>query len=83
MKAKKIIPKLLIALGISGSVQFAAGMGGAEKVIAITFDDGFQSVAQNVPFRFSARWLLYIAGIRFVPLFPESLANLLAFFTSN
>jgi electron transfer flavoprotein alpha subunit len=31
-------PKLLIACGVSGSVQFMAGMGGAENIIAINTD---------------------------------------------
>ena len=31
-------PKLILCCGISGSVQFAAGMKGAEKIIAINTD---------------------------------------------
>jgi len=31
-------PKLIITIGISGSVQFAAGMRGAECIIAINTD---------------------------------------------
>lgn len=31
-------PKLLITCGVSGSVQFMAGMGGAENIIAINTD---------------------------------------------
>lgn len=38
LSGRTVKPSLLIALGISGSVQFAAGMGGAERVIAINQD---------------------------------------------
>jgi electron transfer flavoprotein alpha subunit len=31
-------PKLLIALGISGAVQFTAGMSGAEQIFAVNTD---------------------------------------------
>ena len=38
LSGRTVKPSLLIALGISGSVQFAAGMGGAECIIAINQD---------------------------------------------
>jgi len=38
LSGRIVRPKLLIACGISGSVQFAAGMTGSEKIIAINSD---------------------------------------------
>ncbi|MTI94593.1 MAG: electron transfer flavoprotein subunit alpha [Firmicutes bacterium] len=38
LSGRTVRPKLLITLGISGAVQFTAGMGGAETVIAINKD---------------------------------------------
>lgn len=38
LSGRTVKPKLLIALGISGSVQFAAGMKGSEWVIAVNRD---------------------------------------------
>ena len=35
---RTVKPKLIITIGISGSVQFAAGMRGAECIIAINTD---------------------------------------------
>lgn len=45
--------------------------------------NGFESVTEDMPLRMPAKRLLYIAGVRFVPLCPESLANLLAFLTGH
>ena len=38
LSGRTVRPKLLITLGVSGAVQFTAGMGGAECVIAINSD---------------------------------------------
>lgn len=38
LSGRTVRPKLLITLGVSGSVQFTAGMGGAENVFAINKD---------------------------------------------
>lgn len=38
LSGRTVKPKYLIALGISGSVQFAAGMSGASKIIAVNHD---------------------------------------------
>lgn len=38
LSGRTVAPKLIICCGISGSVQFAAGMKGAEKIIAINLD---------------------------------------------
>lgn len=39
LSGRTVKPKLIITLGISGSVQFAAGMKGAERIIAINADE--------------------------------------------
>jgi len=38
LSGRTVKPKLIITLGISGAVQFAAGMNGAEKIFAINSD---------------------------------------------
>lgn len=38
LSGQTVRPKLLIACGVSGSVQFMAGMGGSENIIAINTD---------------------------------------------
>ncbi|MDD3886209.1 MAG: electron transfer flavoprotein subunit alpha/FixB family protein [Victivallaceae bacterium] len=38
LSGRTVAPKLIICCGISGSVQFAAGMKGAEKIVAINTD---------------------------------------------
>ena len=38
LSGRTVAPKLIICCGVSGSVQFAAGMKGAEKIIAINND---------------------------------------------
>lgn len=38
LSGRTVKPKLLIALGVSGSVQFVAGMGGSEQVFAVNSD---------------------------------------------
>ena len=38
LSGRTVAPKLIICCGISGSVQFAAGMKGAEKIVAINSD---------------------------------------------
>ena len=38
LSGKTVRPKLLLALGISGSIQFRAGMSGAERIIAVNRD---------------------------------------------
>ncbi len=42
LSGRTVSPKLLITCGISGSVQFTAGMGGADLVIAINNDPNAQ-----------------------------------------
>lgn len=39
LSGRTVKPKLLIACGISGAVQFTAGMSGAERIIAINTDE--------------------------------------------
>ncbi len=39
LSGRTVKPKLIITLGVSGSVQFAAGMKGAERIIAINSDE--------------------------------------------
>ncbi len=39
LSGKTVAPKLIITLGISGAVQFAAGMKGAETIIAVNTDE--------------------------------------------
>ena len=39
LSGRTVKPKLIITLGISGSVQFAAGMNGATRIIAINSDE--------------------------------------------
>ena len=39
LSGKTVAPKLIITLGVSGSVQFAAGMKGAECIIAVNSDE--------------------------------------------
>ncbi len=39
LSGRTVKPKLIIALGISGAVQFTAGMTGADKIIAINSDE--------------------------------------------
>ena len=38
LSGKTVAPKLIITLGISGAVQFVAGMNGSEQIIAINSD---------------------------------------------
>lgn len=38
LSGRTVKPKLILTLGISGAVQFAAGMGGSETIIAINSD---------------------------------------------
>lgn len=38
LSGRTVKPKLIITLGISGSVQFAAGMNGSDRIIAINSD---------------------------------------------
>ena len=38
LSGRTVAPKLIVCCGISGSVQFAAGMKGAEKIIAVNTD---------------------------------------------
>ncbi len=38
LSGRTVKPKLIITCGVSGSVQFVAGMSGAEKIIAINLD---------------------------------------------
>ena len=40
LSGRTVKPKLIITLGVSGSVQFAAGMKGAEQIFAINKDPG-------------------------------------------
>jgi len=39
LSGRTVRPRLLIALGVSGSVQFAAGMQGSERIVAINTDE--------------------------------------------
>ena len=38
LSGRTVKPKLIITLGISGSVQFAAGMNGADQIVAVNSD---------------------------------------------
>jgi electron transfer flavoprotein alpha subunit len=38
LSGRTVKPKLLIACGVSGSIQFVAGMSGAEQIMAINID---------------------------------------------
>ncbi len=38
LSGRTVKPKLIITLGISGSVQFAAGMNGSDRIIAVNYD---------------------------------------------
>lgn len=38
LSGRTVKPKLIIALGVSGSVQFAAGMKGSERIVAVNKD---------------------------------------------
>ena len=38
LSGRTVKPKLIIACGISGAIQFVAGMSGSEKIIAINSD---------------------------------------------
>ncbi len=38
LSGRTVKPRLIITLGISGSVQFVAGMQGAERIIAVNSD---------------------------------------------
>jgi electron transfer flavoprotein alpha subunit len=38
LSGRNVSPKLLVTLGISGSVQFMAGIGGAQKIIAVNIN---------------------------------------------
>ncbi len=38
LSGRTVKPKLLIACGVSGAIQFVAGMGGAERIVAINTD---------------------------------------------
>lgn len=39
LSGRAVRPKLLITLGVSGAVQFTAGITGAETIVAIDQDD--------------------------------------------
>ena len=39
LSGRTVRPRLIIALGVSGSVQFAAGMQGSERIVAINTDE--------------------------------------------
>ena len=39
LSGRTVSPKLLVTIGVSGSVQFVAGMKGSECIIAINTDD--------------------------------------------
>lgn len=39
LSGNSVAPKLLVAFGISGSVQFMAGIGGAHRLIAVNMDE--------------------------------------------
>lgn len=38
MSGRTVKPKLILTFGISGAIQFTAGMKGAEKIIAVNTD---------------------------------------------
>ena len=38
LSGRTVKPRLILALGISGSVQFAAGMKGADRIVAVNSD---------------------------------------------
>ena len=40
LSGRTVKPKLLVALGVSGAVQFTAGMRGADCIIAVNSDEG-------------------------------------------
>jgi electron transfer flavoprotein alpha subunit len=40
LSGRTVAPKLIITLGVSGAVQFVAGMSGSETIIAINSDPG-------------------------------------------
>lgn len=40
LSGRTVKPKLIITLGVSGSVQFAAGMKGSDRIIAVNKDSG-------------------------------------------
>jgi len=40
LSGRTVRPKLFVACGVSGAVQFLAGMGGAERIVAINKDRG-------------------------------------------
>jgi electron transfer flavoprotein alpha subunit len=40
LSGRTVKPKFILTLGVSGSVQFAAGMGGAEQIFAVNSDPG-------------------------------------------
>ena len=42
LSGRSVKPKLIVTCGVSGSVQFAAGMGGAERIVAINQDPDAQ-----------------------------------------
>ena len=64
LSGRTVKPKLIITLGVSGSVQFAAGMQNADKIIAVNSD-------KNAP-------IFKIAHIGFVGDLYEIIPNLLA-----
>ena len=39
LSGRTVKPKLIIALGVSGSVQFAAGMKGSDMIVAVNSDE--------------------------------------------
>jgi electron transfer flavoprotein alpha subunit len=39
LSGRSVKPKLLITCGVSGAIQFVAGMSGAEKIIAVNTDE--------------------------------------------
>ena len=42
LSGRTVRPKLIITLGVSGAIQFTAGMNGSEKIIAINEDENAQ-----------------------------------------